>query len=85
MAIINDVGTFQDVITDLKDYAIIKGLVIYDRGIMSAKNIKEISDLGWHTICDVPIREKIIKILEHSIAQHKFIAIENRIKLNRTM
>ena len=82
---ISDVRTFQDVITDLKDYAITRGLVIYDRGIMSAKNIKDISDLGWHTICGVPIRGKLIKILEHSIVKHKFIAIENRIKLNQTI
>ena len=82
---IHDARIFQDFITELRDYKIKDGLVVYDRGITSEKNIKDMSDLGWRTICGVPIRGKLIKTLGGLIAKKQFIKIENRVKLNKTI
>src|SRR3990167_2826551 len=48
---IHDSRTFQDAITLFEDYKIKDGMVVFDRGIPSEKNCKDIEALGWKVLC----------------------------------
>lgn len=82
---IHDAKTLQDLITSFRQYRIRSGLIIYDRGITSAKNVHDIKELGWNTLCGLALRGKLKELLRPLIAQNEFIQIENRIRLNKTV
>jgi transposase len=82
---IHDAKTLQDLITSFGQYRIRSGLIIYDRGITSAHNVRDIKGLGWHTLCGLALRGKLKELLRPLIAHHEFIQIENRIRLNKTV
>lgn len=82
---IHDAKTLQDLITSFRQYRIRSGLIIYDRGITSAKNVRDIKKLGWNTLCGLALRGKLKELLRPLIAQNEFIQIENRIRLNKTV
>lgn len=81
---IHDARTLQDLVSTMKKYKIKSGLIIYDRGITSAENIGDFNDLGWDTLCGVPIHAGIKKIIRPLIKK-KFIDIDSWIKLNKTV
>jgi transposase len=82
---VHDARTYQDIITHLRDYKIRKGLVVYDRGIVSAKNLEDTRALHWDTVCGLPIRGKLVNVVRSLIEQHQFIQIPNRVRLNKTI
>ena len=82
---IHDAKTFQDFITHLQGYQIKEGLVIYDRGIVSAQNLKDTSDLHWDTLCGLPIKGKLVPLVRDLVKRHRFIQIPNRIRLKKTV
>jgi transposase len=47
---ISDSRTLHDLITSFKKYKITSGIIVYDRGITSANNIKEVKRLKWDTV-----------------------------------
>ena len=55
---IYDSKTLSNISDNFSKYNLRSGLLIYDRGIVSEKNLTFIKDLGWHTLCGLPLREK---------------------------
>lgn len=82
---IHDARTLQDVVSSMKQYRIKSGLIIYDRGISSAENIGVFRDLGWDTLCGIPIRDAIKKKLRPLAKRRDFLSINNRVKCNKTI
>jgi len=82
---IHDSKTFQDFITQLRGYCIREGLVIYDRGIVSAQNLQDIQKLGWNTLCGLPIKGHLVSKVRDLVNQRRFIHISNRVRLQKTV
>lgn len=82
---IHDAKTLQDLITSFRAYRIRSGLIIYDRGITSARNVRDIKELGWNTLCGLALRGKLKELLRPLISQNEFIRIENRVRLKKTV
>jgi transposase len=80
---IHDAKMFGDFITELRHVSIKKGMVVYDRGIASAQNIKDTKALHWDTLCGLPIKAGIAKKIRPIIFQKEFIHISNRVKLGK--
>jgi len=60
---IHDSKTFQDVISSFGRYRLKPGgLVIYDRGITSGRNLLDVKALEWDTLCGVAFNPKFEKI-----------------------
>ncbi len=81
---IHDARTLQDIASTMKEYKIKSGLLIYDRGIVSAENIEVFHDLHWNTLCGVPIRDKLKEKLRPLIKKN-FTCIDNWVKCNKTV
>ncbi len=82
---ISDSRTLYDLITSFNQYKINSGLMIYDRGITSARNLKEIKRLKWDTICGMASNDRLKKIARKIISKEKLTDIKQRIKLNKTV
>jgi len=52
---VHDARTLQDLITLFGSYKLGPGLFIYDRGIVSGRNLQDIKRLHWDTLCGVPL------------------------------
>lgn len=81
---IHDARTLQDLVGVTSEYNIKSGLIVYDRGITSAENIRDFNTLKWDTICGVPIRDSLKKIIR-PIIKENFICIDNWVKCNKTV
>jgi transposase len=82
---ISDSRTLHDLITSFGKYKIKSGIIIYDRGITSGSNIKQIKKLGWNTICGLASNNILKEIARKIISENKLIDIKKRIKLNTTI
>ncbi len=82
---ISDSRTLHDLITSFNQYKINSGLMIYDRGITSASNVKELKRLKWDTVCGVASNDKLKKIARKLIRKGKLTDIKQRIKMNKTV
>jgi len=78
---VHDVRMFQDFLTDFRRYHLRSGLVVYDRGISSARNLKEMKGLSWDTLCGLPMKGLLPQKVRSCIAKNELIAIKNRIRL----
>ena len=56
---VHDSRTLRDLVTQFGNYPLGSGLFIYDRGILSKRNIKDIKDLQWDTLCGVPLNPAV--------------------------
>ena len=81
---IHDARTFQDFITHLRNYQIKKGLVIYDRGVASAQNLKDTGDAHWDTLCGLAVKGKLMDTVRALSKEQAFIKMSNRVRLNKT-
>lgn len=82
---IHDAKMFGDFITDLRSFQIRKGLVIYDRGIVSGENVRQTKKLGWETLCGLPIRAGLDRTVRTIIAEHQFVQLGNRVRLRKNI
>lgn len=82
---IHDSKTLSDLIFQLKPYRIKRGLIIYDRGITSARNLRDFRDLHWDTLCGLPLRDSLKATLRRLIAKNDFVALTNRVRLKKTI
>ena len=60
---VHDARTLQDLVTLFGTYGLRPGLFIYDRGIVSGRNLKDIKRLHWDTLCGVPLNEASEEVL----------------------
>jgi transposase len=58
---VHDARTLQDSVTQFRSYDLGPGLFIYDRGIVSGRNLKDIKRLHWDTLCGVPLNPALQK------------------------
>lgn len=82
---IHDAKMFADFVTELRHVSIKKGMVVYDRGITSAQNIRDTKALHWDTLCGMPIKAGLEKKIRPLISREEFIHINNRVKLGKTV
>lgn len=82
---IHDARMFQDFITDLRSFRIRKGMVIYDRGIVSGSNLKDAKVLGWGTLCGLPIKGTLANVVRKLITRKRFVCIKNRVHLRKNI
>jgi transposase len=66
---IHDSRTFRDVISSFDRYALEPGgLVIYDRGITSGRNILDVKALNWDTLCGVALNPALERVWRRTLA-----------------
>jgi len=82
---IHDAKMFHDFVSDLRAFNIGKGLIIYDRGISSAQNIKDARAIGWDTLCGLPIKGNLPRVVRSLIAGKQFVQINNRVRLRKSV
>jgi len=82
---IHDAKMFGDFIADLRSFRIRKGIVIYDRGIASGENIKETGTMGWQTLCGLPIRGNLTRVVRAVKAENRFVQLDNRVHLRKNV
>jgi transposase len=82
---IHDAKMFADFVTELRHYRNHKGIVVYDRGISSGTNIADVRKLGWDVLCGLPIKGKLQSYVRSLIAGDRFVDIENRVRLRKTI
>ncbi len=82
---VHDSKTLQELITLFERYNSRGGILIYDRGIASARNIRDISLLKWDTLCGLPIKANLKNILRRLIRKNELIQLKNRVRLNNNI
>ena len=74
---IHDSKTLSDISYSLDKFKIRSGLLIYDKGIVSEKNLNLIGELGWHTLCGLPLREKEKSVIRRALKRDDLSQISN--------
>lgn len=82
---VGDSRTLHDLIGSFSRYDITSGIIIYDRGITSGENIKQLKKLGWETICGLASNNNLKKMTRTIIEKKTLIDIHHRIKLNNSI
>lgn len=82
---VHDTKMFQDFVTDIRSFNIKNGIVVYDRGVASAKNIREAKNIGWETLCGLPIKGKLADTVRSQLKKSDFINIDNRVRLKKNI
>lgn len=81
---IHDSRTLQDLITTFQEFGIKDGLMVFDKGVNSNKNQRDIKGLKWGTLCGLPIDKTLKPILRALILDNKFLDLKNRVTLKNT-
>jgi Transposase DDE domain len=58
---VHDARTLQDLVSQFGSYNLGPGLFVYDRGIVSGHNLKDIKRLHWDPVCGVPLYPELKK------------------------
>lgn len=82
---IHDSKTFQDLITSFRPYHIRSGLVIYDRGITSGRNLSDVKALKWDTLCGVAFNDALKTLWRPVLKGKHLVQLDNRVRLNETI
>jgi len=78
---IHDSRTLQDLITTFHEFGIKDGLMVFDKGINSNKNQRDLKGIKWGVLCGLPIDKVLKPKLRELIAKNKFLDFKNRVKL----
>ena len=82
---IHDSKTLLDVSSNFSKYNLRSGLFIYDRGIVSEKNLNFIGKIGWHTLCGLPLREKEKNIIRKFLKTGDMNRISNMVQVGSSV
>ena len=82
---IHDSRTLRDLVSQFRFYHIKSGMIIYDRGIASRRNIFDIQELGWDTLCGLAIKGKLKTTIKPLMDETRLIQLNNRVRLNKTI
>jgi transposase len=82
---VHDARTLQDLITQFRPYQLRPGLFIYDRGIVSGRNLKDIKHLNWDTLCGVPLNGKLKKFWRPWAAPQQMMQLPHRERVGQTV
>jgi transposase len=80
---IHDSRTFQDAITLFEDYKIKDGMVVFDRGIPSEKNCKDVEALGWRVLCGLKADGGLKSFVSPILKNKSFLDLKHRVKLGK--
>ncbi len=80
---IHDSRTLTALVSSFSEYNLRSGLLVYDRGIASSKNLSHIGGLGWNTLCGIPMREVEKKTVRNFLKSGSIVNVSNRVILNK--
>lgn len=79
---IHDSKTLTSISDNFERYGTRSGLFIYDRGIVSEKNLNFIGKLGWSTLCGIPMREKEKTLIRRYLRNGSMDNFSNIVSIN---
>ena len=82
---VHDARTLQDLITLFGTYKLGPGLLIYDRGIISGRNLKDIKRLHWDTLCGVPLNPALKKFWRPWANPQQLMQLPHRQRVGQTI
>lgn len=82
---IHDARTLQDLVTLFGSYQLERGLFIYDRGITSGRNLRDIKRLRWDTLCGVPLNPALKKFWRPWLDPKQLLQLPQRQRVGRTV
>lgn len=82
---VHDSRTLRDLVTQFGDYQLGAGLFIYDRGILSKRNVKDIKDLHWDTLCGVPLSDALKKFWRPWAKPQRLMQFRHRVRVASTI
>jgi transposase len=82
---VHDARTLQDLITLFGTYKLGPGLFIYDRGIISGRNLKDIKHLHWDTLCGVPLNPALKKFWRPWAKPQQLMQLSHRQRVGQTI
>ena len=82
---VHDARTLQDLVTSFRSYRIGTGLFIYDRGIISGRNLKDIKRLHWDTLCGMPLSEALKKFWRRDAKPEQLMQLPNRQRVGQSL
>ncbi|PYT69672.1 MAG: hypothetical protein DMG39_17835, partial [Acidobacteria bacterium] len=82
---VHDARTLQDLITLFGSYHLGRGLFIYDRGIVSGRNLKDIKRLHWDTLCGVPLNPALKKFWRPWADPQQLMRLPHRQQVGHTI
>lgn len=81
----HDARTLRDLVSPFRWYRLKSGMIIDDRGIVSARNISDFKELGWATLCGLPIKGTLKTTLRPLMDEPRRVRLSNRVRLNKTI
>jgi transposase len=82
---VHDARTLQDLVTSFRSYRLGPGLFIYDRGIISGRNLRDIKELHWDTLCGVPLNETLKKFWRPWAKPSLLLQLPHRQRVGQTI
>lgn len=82
---VHDARTLQDLVTLFGSYQLGSGLFIYDRGIVSGRNLRDIKDLHWDTLCGVPLNPSLKKFWRPWTNPQQLLQLAHRQRVGHTV
>jgi transposase len=82
---VHDARTLQDLVTLFRTYDLGPGLFIYDRGIVSGRNIHDIKRLHWDTLCGLPLNETLKEFWRPWAKPQELMQLPHRHRVGQTL
>ena len=82
---VHDARTLQDLVTLFGRYRLGSGLFIYDRGIVSGRNLKDIKRLHWDTLCGLPLNPSLKKFWRPWADPQQLMQLPHRQRVGQTV
>jgi transposase len=82
---VHDSRTLRDLVTQFSGYRLGSGLFIYDRGIVSGRNVKDVKDLHWDTLCGVPLNPALKKFWRAWAKPQRLMQFHNRVRVGSSV
>jgi hypothetical protein len=82
---VHDARTLQDLVTLFGSYRLGSGLFIYDRGIVSGRNLKDIKRLQWDTLCGLPLNPSLKKFWRPWADPQQLMQLSRRQRVGQTV
>jgi transposase len=82
---VHDARTLQDLVTLFGSYKLGPGLFIYDRGIVSGRNLMDIKQLHWDTLCGMPLNQGLKKFWRPSANLQQLLQLSHRHRVGQTV
>jgi len=81
---IHDSKTLRDLLSSFERYGLKAGVLVYDRGIVSGKNIHETKQLHWETLCGIPLNPGLKKFWRSFLKSTPITTFKNRVHFNHS-